>query len=99
VTRLGKFSSVGWLFTLGTLFENYRSRPYFGGYFFHGKGFCISFVKKRVGLHFGWFFSHTHLVTLGSMLWSQFLKIFENFRRKNWRFSQKPMLWPTFCII
>jgi hypothetical protein len=35
----------------------------------------------------------------GSMLWSQFSAIFENFRRKNWRFSQKPMLWSNFCII
>jgi hypothetical protein len=26
------------------------------------------------------------------MLWSQFSAIFANFRRKNWRFSQKPML-------
>jgi hypothetical protein len=26
---------------------------------------------------------------LGSMLWSQFSAIFANFRRKNWRFSQK----------
>jgi hypothetical protein len=27
-----------------------------------------------------------------SMLWSQFSAIFANFRRKNWRFSHKPML-------
>jgi hypothetical protein len=32
----------------------------------------------------------------GSMLWSQFSAIFDNFRRKNWRFSQKPMLWLKF---
>jgi hypothetical protein len=32
----------------------------------------------------------------GSMLWSQFSAIFANFRRKNWRFSQKPMLWSQF---
>jgi hypothetical protein len=30
------------------------------------------------------------------MLWSQFSAIFPNFRRKNWRFSQKPMLWSQF---
>jgi hypothetical protein len=30
------------------------------------------------------------------MLWSQFSAIFDNFRRKNWRFSQKPMLWSIF---
>jgi hypothetical protein len=29
----------------------------------------------------------------GSMLWSQFSAIFDNFLRKNWSFSQKPMLW------
>jgi hypothetical protein len=33
------------------------------------------------------------------MLWSQFSAIFDNFRRKNWRFSLKPMLWSKFCII
>jgi hypothetical protein len=40
----------------------------------------------------------TALWSLGSMLWSQFSAIFDNFRRKNWRFSQKPMLWSKFCI-
>jgi hypothetical protein len=34
----------------------------------------------------------------GPMLCSQFSAIFDNFRRKNWRFSQKPMLWSNFCI-
>jgi hypothetical protein len=29
----------------------------------------------------------------GSMLCSQFSAIFDNFLRKNWRFSKKPMLW------
>jgi hypothetical protein len=46
--------------------------------------------------------SRTPLVKLaapGSILWSQFSAIFDNFRRKNWRFSQKPMLWSKFCII
>jgi hypothetical protein len=32
------------------------------------------------------------------MLWSQFSAIFDNFRRSNWHFSQKPMLWSNFCI-
>jgi hypothetical protein len=32
------------------------------------------------------------------MLLSQFFVIFDNFRRKNWRFSQKPMLWSIFLI-
>jgi hypothetical protein len=34
-----------------------------------------------------------------SMLWSQFSVIFNNFRQKIWRFSQKPMLRSKFCII
>jgi hypothetical protein len=33
---------------------------------------------------------------LGSMLWSQFSAIFTHFWRKNWRFSQKAMLWSQF---
>jgi hypothetical protein len=40
-----------------------------------------------------------HLATLGSMLWSLISAIFANFWRKNWRFSQKPMLYPTFHIL
>jgi hypothetical protein len=31
------------------------------------------------------------------MLLSQFLPIFANFRRTNWRFSQKPMLYQIFA--
>jgi hypothetical protein len=49
-----------------------------------------------VGINFEHFFSQIHL---GSMLWSQFSAIFDNFQQKNWRFSQKPMLWTKFCII
>jgi hypothetical protein len=29
VTRLGKFSPIGWLFAFGELFENYKSSPKF----------------------------------------------------------------------
>jgi hypothetical protein len=32
----------------------------------------------------------------GSMLWSQFSTIFVNYRKKNWRFSQKPISWSSF---
>jgi hypothetical protein len=38
-------------------------------------------------------FSTSSVDVQGSMLWSQFSAIFANFRRKFWRFSQKPMLW------
>jgi hypothetical protein len=40
-----------------------------------------------------------YITILGSMLWLQFSAIFDNFRRKNWRFPQNPMLWSKFCII
>jgi hypothetical protein len=33
---------------------------------------------------------------IGLMLWLQFSAIFAHFRQKNWRFSQKPMLWSIF---
>jgi hypothetical protein len=35
-------------------------------------------------------------LTRGSMLLSQFSLTFANFRRQNWRFSLKPILWSTF---
>jgi hypothetical protein len=47
VTRLADFSSIG------QLFENYRSSPYFWATFFHGKSYAFDFDKKWVGLHFG----------------------------------------------
>jgi hypothetical protein len=61
--------------------------------FFHGTSYVLT--KSGFGYILG-DFSQTHL---GSMLWSQFSAIFANFRRKNCRFSQKPMLWSKFCII
>jgi hypothetical protein len=33
------------------------------------------------------------------MLWSQFSAIFHNFWRKNWRFSEIPMLWSNYFKI
>jgi hypothetical protein len=35
--------------------------------------------------------SITYADVRGSMFWSQFSAIFANFRRKNWRFSHKPL--------
>jgi hypothetical protein len=79
-------------------------------WFFYFKAYLIFYVKARknlqklVKLYF--FFSllehrklskseHTD-IEQGSMLWSKFSAIFDNFRRKNWRFSQNPMLWSQF---
>jgi hypothetical protein len=57
---------------------------------FHCKIYVLFLIKEKlVGLHFGWFFSQAHQ---GPMLSSQFSAIFDNFWRKNWRFSQKPIL-------
>jgi hypothetical protein len=36
--------------------------------------------------------------SMGSMLWSQYSAIFAHFLRKNWRFSQKPMLCMIKCL-
>jgi hypothetical protein len=55
VTRLGEFSPIGGLFTLGSLCENGKNQDYYVG---------INFDKKRIGPHFGRFFYQTHLVTL-----------------------------------
>jgi hypothetical protein len=35
-----------------------QNQSKYGDYFFHGRSHaCINFDKKRVGLHFGWFFA------------------------------------------
>jgi hypothetical protein len=47
VTRLGEFSPIGGLFTLGSLCENGKNQDYY---------VCINFDKKRIGPHFGRFF-------------------------------------------
>jgi hypothetical protein len=54
--------------------------------------FAVKFVPDSIRYHPNCEISPI----LGSMLWSQFSAIFANFRRKIWRFSQKPMLWSQF---
>jgi hypothetical protein len=70
--------------------KNSRSSSKFWTTFFNGKnglGYILGhFLTNSSG--------HPVLITeLGPMLWSRFSAIFDNFRRKKWRFSQKPMLW------
>jgi hypothetical protein len=56
-----------------------------------------NFLKKVLTVNNGQKAQKTHShKDQGSMLWSQFSAIFDNFRRKNWRLSQKPMLWLKF---
>jgi hypothetical protein len=49
------------------VFLYHESRPTLG-YLFQEKKLSINFDKKWDGLHFGRFFSHTHLVTLATRL-------------------------------
>jgi hypothetical protein len=64
VTRLGKFSPNGQVFTLGRFLKMTEIAPSFGATFFPKYRLCIDFDKKIVGLHFGRIFSRTYPVTL-----------------------------------
>jgi hypothetical protein len=63
VTRLGEFSPLGRLFSMGSFSSN-RSNPIFGPIFHHGKKSFIKVDEKCAGLHFGRYFLQTHPVTL-----------------------------------
>jgi hypothetical protein len=52
VTLLSEFSPIGWLFTLGSFFENYRIAQSIGLLIFTVKFVFWFLTKKRVGLHF-----------------------------------------------
>jgi hypothetical protein len=60
VARMGEFSPFGRLFTLGSVFENYRSSPKFWATCFYGTRFL---TKKWFGYILG-DFSKSHLATL-----------------------------------
>jgi hypothetical protein len=62
VTRLGEFSPIGLLFTLGQFVKNYRNRQNFG--LFAQKKMCTYVVILRKNATFWALFSQTHLVTL-----------------------------------
>jgi hypothetical protein len=53
VTRLGEFSTIGRMFTLGRFFENYRSKAKFLVLFPPFKLYIIYVLTKIVGLQFG----------------------------------------------
>jgi hypothetical protein len=57
MTRLGEFSPIGGLFTLGRFFLIFGSSTHFYiSYFFHGKRFALILTKKWFGFHFGQLF-------------------------------------------
>jgi hypothetical protein len=61
---LGQFFAQRATVFFGKIFENPKSSPLFFGYFFPLLRLCIDFGRKWLGIHFGRFFSQTHLVTL-----------------------------------
>jgi hypothetical protein len=65
----------------------------------------IGRFKKDCGLINGRFLVATTMLEKkiispyqGPMKWSQFSAIFPNFRRKNWRFSYKPMFFHQLAV-
>jgi hypothetical protein len=53
VTRLGEFSHIGRLFTLGYLSKSTKVARHYCDTFILRDRLCINFDKKCVGLHFG----------------------------------------------
>jgi hypothetical protein len=70
VTRLGEFSPVGWLFSLGSFCENYRCTPKIIGLPFPWFKLCSHFPQKTDKATFWATFSQTHLVTLLECQWT-----------------------------
>jgi hypothetical protein len=63
VTRLGEFSPIVSLFSLGSFFEKFRSRLLIFSTVSHGKS-CGLILAKNAWAVFWASFSQTHLVTL-----------------------------------
>jgi hypothetical protein len=92
-----------WL-TCNFLFIPENSFPFFPGIkkrnfwlngtrFFPSKSSAEYWTQSRRSLS-SWLGTDV-MITIFCDFW-QFSAIFDNFRRKNWRFSQKPMLWSIF---
>jgi hypothetical protein len=65
VTRLGEFSPIGLLITLGSFLKITTVAKHLGLLFSTAWNYiCVYFEKKRLGLQNGRFFSQTDLVTL-----------------------------------
>jgi hypothetical protein len=45
VTRSGEFSPIGWVFTLGSFFENCRNSPHIWATLFHGYVYTLILAK------------------------------------------------------
>jgi hypothetical protein len=64
MARLGEFSPIGQLLTLGRFFENYRISTNYWATYFHGKSYVLILDKKTEWATFWVIFSQTHLVNL-----------------------------------
>jgi hypothetical protein len=71
VTRLGDFSPIGWLFTLGSFFENKKIAKFFG-LPFSTVIVCINLDKQSVGLYFGRFYLAN---SSGRLIWTAWEKL------------------------
>jgi hypothetical protein len=81
VTRFGYFSPIGWLFTLGSLFEKQNTGPNYWATYFHSKSCVFILTKPGLGCILG-IFSQTHPVTL--LLSQPPLLCFFSVAAKNW---------------
>jgi hypothetical protein len=68
VVRLGEFSPIARLFSLGRFFKNYKSSSNSWATFAHETSYVLILTKKRVGLHFRRLF---HKLIWSPWLWSQ----------------------------
>jgi hypothetical protein len=76
VIRLGEFSPIGYLFTLGSFLTNTEVTQIFRLLLSTVQStYASNFDKNWVGLHFMPFFSQTHLVTLSKTLFDSFQRL------------------------
>jgi hypothetical protein len=57
VTRLGDFSPIGWLFSLGSFLENYCCSPKFLTSFFNGQSYVLILTNNGLGYILGDFYT------------------------------------------
>jgi hypothetical protein len=81
-TRLGEFSPIGWLFTLGSIFKLHNQATFLG-YFSPRLWLRIIYDKRRGGLHFGRFF-HKLVEAMAKALQRR-TEIYGNDKRSNGR--------------
>jgi hypothetical protein len=83
VTRLGEFSPIESLFTLGSFVKNYRRSTNNWATYLNGKSYALIISKKWIGRHFGRLFH--------KRIWSPWLRASrERFWRSTRMLSRRP---------